>query len=1086
MKRILLPVDNNLDLNGLCDGNNDKGFVNTNVSIHAIANRLTEDGGENHDHAIPSPVSYLQFYIEKIRRMALMAGTNDIDHAEDYFEWMGMLAILALQNVYGGYEVTFKSISLQTSFLGRAYAETLECDADFVVPGQTLGQLVVMCVNGTPIAVTNKTTCLCPFKEYDRSALQDVQWYHHDQDTPGNDYWKDLREVLDEDGDDGTLSSIASYFVRWLAAQNIQNPFIKINVIDTYIRKGKALAANVALQNLQLAGNIPALPAALGMTVNDLQGIQFPNPIGGSVFTDKIAVINVGNDRRDAIKSLFTGSVDAQTNNMEPLYLTFLPPISGELCRRHLDIQDTFEIIDIAYESGLELVNQTKFIKVTLRYRLNDVLVSRTRRYEEADILYFGTFHYISLWPNVKFNSANQWHFYQLGIFKTDTDMIQSDPQLLNDVLRNNVPDQEAPEFVFKVFNNGGNPVDETAITTKMPNMPEIQPWKVYDSNQAIQYMTLAYKPAPHAETVYGCGAIIIDQTNAVEQGQGGNGVYKVGLDFGTTNTNCYYKSPGQAVANAVPPSSKYLLNVTNPPSAGRASDISNFCWVGNQNMDLENSKIFTAAQYYGEPNIAVNDLQPYVHGKIIDLNQNVLNKFAKWENSMNYYGIYLNLKFDCADNERKARILFIEQLMINALLKGRIENANNFRIYISYPYEAVFRGVRTDWQNAIKGKLGAVVGSPNLISIYRMTEAAAVGNYFPNQIAGMPYGIIDIGGGTSDFSFWKQKNGTNMMFASASFRYAGNKLISRSLYQVFGNIINKNDFLQLWDKNAAPLIEQFYGKIEAHKMPLDIDLNDPNYLEIQHLLNVLLEKESVNFDQFAIMTDNCPLLQTILRLRYTFIFYLYASLMRKKLPDEIKGDGFTIIMVGGGSNGLKFAAGNENLANFAGTEFGQFVVQLVSQVSGVKVVTFNISVTSNKEEVVKGLLVDNLPQGIAVSLDQNAAGVQDEAAAAEDIETEAFKASQEIESFLERLEPERALFKLNDNVNLLDELKAVIDDDKDNAELNRLSNRMKQRLMGANVMADTINAHKAVLKECHTVLVLDKLIGDILENIER
>lgn len=1085
MKRILLPVDNNLDLYGLCDGNNDKGFVNTNVSIHDIANRLTEDGGENHDHAIPSPVSYLQFYIEKIRRMALMAGTNDIDHAEDYFEWMGMLAILALQNVYGGYKVTFDSVSLQTSFLGRAYAETLECDADFVEPGHTLGQLVVMRVNDTPIAVTNKTTCLCPFKEYDRSALQDVQWYHHDQDNPGNDYWKDLREVLDEDGDDRTLSSIASYFVRWLNEQNNQNPFIKINVIKDYICNGKALEANVAKQNLQLAGNIEALPAALGMTANDLQGIEFPNPIGEAVFTDKIAVINVGNGRRDAIKSLFTGSIDAKTNNGDILYQTFLPPISGELCRRHLDTQDTFEIIDIAYESGLELVNQTKFIKVTLKYRLNDVLVSRTRRYEEADILYFVTFPYISLWPNVKFNNADQWHFYQLGIFKTD--MIQSDPQLLNDVLRNNVPDQEAPEFVFKVFNNGGNPVDETAITTKMPNMPEIQPWKVYDSNQAIQYMTLAYKPAPHAETVYGCGAIIIDQTSAVEQGQGGNGVYKVGLDFGTTNTNCYYKSPGQADAKAVPPSSKYLLNVTNPPSAGRASDISNFCWVGGQNMSSKNSKIFTAAQYYGEPNIAVNDLQPYVHGKIIDLNQNVLNKFAKWENSMNYYGIYLNLKFDCADNEQMARIIFIEQLMINALLKGRIENANDFEIYISYPYEAVFDGVRDDWENTIKEKLGAVVGDPDLIGIYRMTEAAAVGNYFPNQIAGMPYGIIDIGGGTSDFSFWKQENGTNTMFASASFKYAGNKLISRSLYQVFYRSKNKNKLLKLWknQENAAPLIEQFYEKIKNYKMSLDITLNDPNYLEIQHLLNVLLEKESVNFTQFN-TTKDYQLLRIILRLRYTFIFYLYASLMHEKLPDEIKGDGFTIIMVGGGSNGLKFAAGNENLANFAGTKFGKFVVQLVSQVSGVKAVTFNISVTSNKEEVVKGLLVDNLPQGIAVSLEPNEAGVQDETAASEDIETEAFKASQEIESFLKRLESERALFKLNDNVNLLDKLKAVIDDDKDNAELNRLSNRMKQRLIGENAMADTINAHKAVLKECHTVLVLDKLIGDILENIER
>ena len=875
MKRILLPVDNNLDLNGLCDGNNDKGFVNTNVSIHAIANRLTEDGGENHDHAIPSPVSYLQFYIEKIRRMALMAGTNDIDHAEDYFEWMGMLAILALQNVYGGYEVTFKSISLQTSFLGRAYAETLECDADFVVPGQTLGQLVVMCVNGTPIAVTNKTTCLCPFKEYDRSALQDVQWYHHDQDTPGNDYWKDLREVLDEDGDDGTLSSIASYFVRWLAAQNIQNPFIKINVIDTYIRKGKALAANVALQNLQLAGNIPALPAALGMTVNDLQGIQFPNPIGGSVFTDKIAVINVGNDRRDAIKSLFTGSVDAQTNNREIYHLTFLPPISGELCRRHLDPQDTFNIIKTAYESGLELANQTKFIKVTLRYRLNNVLVSRTRRYEEADILYFGTFPYISLWPNVKFDDESQWHFYQLGIFKTD--MIYPDPKLLNERIKRNVKKSEAPEFAFKVFSNKGNQVVESTITA---NMPEMKPWKVYDSNQAIQYMTLAYKPDPHAATAYDCGAIIIDQTNAVTQGKGGNGVYKIGLDFGTTNTNCYYKSPGQA-AEAVPSSSEYLLNVTNPPSAGRASDISNFCWVGGQNMSSKNSKIFTAAQYYGEPNIAVNDLQPYVHGKIIDLNQNVLNKFAEWENSMNHYGIYLNLKFDCADNEQMARIIFIEQLMINALLKGRIENANDFEIYISYPYEAVFDGVRDDWQNTIKEKLGAVVGDPGLIGIYRMTEAAAVGNYFPDQTAGMPYGIIDIGGGTSDFSFWKQENGTNTMFASASFKYAGNKLISRSLYQVFYRSKNKNKLVQLWNdqKSAAPLIDQFYGKIRSHNMFLDIALNDPNYLEIQHLLNVLLEKESVNFAQFS-TTKNYQLL--IAPNNSAFTVYLYLLFVRE------------------------------------------------------------------------------------------------------------------------------------------------------------------------------------------------------------
>ena len=129
--------------------------------------------------------------------------------------------------------------------------------------------------------------------------------------------------------------------------------------------------------------------------------------------------------------------------------------------------------------------------------------------------------------------------------------------------------------------------------------------------------------------------------------------------------------------------------------------------------------------------------------------------------------GIYGNLKWPTnnmaaiANNVDKARDNFISSILTSAILEAADSGANSISLRVSYPSSQLGNGIQNTINNVTTQ---LTIDSGLTINPSYATEAQCAGEFFKNNanVGFSPtdgYAIVDIGGGTTDISFWKEED---------------------------------------------------------------------------------------------------------------------------------------------------------------------------------------------------------------------------------------------------------------------------------------------------------------------------------------
>jgi hypothetical protein len=220
--------------------------------------------------------------------------------------------------------------------------------------------------------------------------------------------------------------------------------------------------------------------------------------------------------------------------------------------------------------------------------------------------------------------------------------------------------------------------------------------------------------------------------------------------------------------------------------------------------------------------------------------------------------GIYNGLKWGDGNNQERAdaRKNFISTLLNCAMLEARIAGATSVELGLSYPCESTNTAAQMLQQavsgltapgdgNTAAGILRRNAGNMTITPYYE-TESKSDGKYFcdifaPNNINTNPtvypnqgYTVVDIGGGTTDISFWRgYANNPVEMKSQHSFLFAGSNIIERTFIDFFGDTAN--------DDNKAREFNNFWaGNVNGLDRFITVkrDPNNPSYYYLRKELS--------------------------------------------------------------------------------------------------------------------------------------------------------------------------------------------------------------------------------------------------------
>jgi hypothetical protein len=1077
MKRILLPVNQDENLTGLVDRTTKIGWINVSDStnLQTISQKLEETNTAVVDHAIPSPVAHIQHYTTKI------LGAKK--YTEELNEWFGIIAILALRDIYR-FNVTFENLPLNmTSFIGKIINDELKIDKNFNDQAiqNNVNNLQVVKFNGTPIAILHKSIFICPFKNYDTKTFADVQWYTVDKDN--KPVWKDLKEVL-QSNQTRLLSGVLTKLYEWLNWQ-CNNPPTDPNIASRFDILKEHLMDGIEdytkITDIALIDDVKARGIIPNTFIDLLKMCKVQNRFPDLWFSDKVLLVDRKVDEENDEKIITEYNETVKNTN-----LTIFPSISDDIAKIYNidNIDNIYNTDEISFEKIEYKINQPaeiiESIECIVFLEQGGVKIFKSKVFGFNDIVYMQSIPYISLWPNVDLPD-NIWKLYYLNIKIKDINLPEPNCVYGMHSLKHN-------EVKYSVYDKYNNNISPNTVNSVIDRNEE---WDIFKSETRVKFISFKFNMD---NCDYTLGQIIIGKHNIPDSSKCSkfNLQTTIGVDFGATSTNCHMKVGSDAITIPVNTGAEYLLNIS-PSDENKIASFRNNCWVSNNNGIGESGKFFTAGQlFYDEGLDGKQD--PYINGKTIYLDLDLLSSFikAKLKEPLSSYGIYDNLKFQDqaaigAGKKKKAILSLLKNLMIIATLKARLMGASSFVVNVSYAFSSAFDSLRDTWNTSLLDYITYINGlEKNVgVKVNCFTEAYAAGQYYVGLGAGKPvandgYVIIDIGGGTTDISLWQglaQDTDGNpipkrhALKSNASIKYAGGKLVVRSIFQAMRK---RNVFGTIWEKDKAntkiqSLIEEF--DIIANEFGSQVSYNDSKYYTIQSIIDVLIEKAEINYqalsrpDDFAI-----ALLTSLIKIKYFSLFYTISAYIKAKIDSGVfVPTGITkLFLAGCGAKGLDICIQSKYMSTFATSGFGIAVKNMIQDITGIKVEIIP-PLTQNKEEVVFGLV--NIGEGTddKVPLEENST--------ADAINSNKSKFKDSYIDFYKRLNDNKNLFtipKTNEFTNLVQLLSLNHPSIENNYEL---YNGFVLEMLDDNNSVTSINPQKDIINECFVTLMIDTLL---------
>ncbi len=992
MNKILFPADPNTNLD-FAPSDGSVGWVKTNTSLADMAKAIVNGNIAVADHAIPSPLAHVRHFWKRL--------TDEINNKEIKTpannEWRGMLAAIALRKAMG-INITTKTIPLVdanlnpvSKFSGVVFSELVDYDRiskinkGFANDGKLLVNytaLTIYCKDDEPFAMKLPGMIICPFKEYPANLFSDLDWYNSDTNT-----WGEVRDAITPTAPSADLSETAVKLYKWL--DSVAQDYGNIQPLSTfmdYILGDQRAPSDGGTDGNGLDKTAPRADTAV--TDGNADGIfsrYCPAPEGApeKVFTDKILVIIPPADHFTGERNGMSYLIDRSTfteakftpkkliHNDKEYYI--LPPIHTDVVKSMR--ANTAKLLSwnvTAAFDGADGKDITYTMEIKLQFP-GGATLPYVRKYRTRDIVWTMSMPYISTWPYVNLvGKDNTWKEYLVSVL---ADQSVGGENTRQASFFSAFKDNERCTGVKTRVENGRSYTD---FKISMVAADDFDP-EVFDCMsyfKAKDFRMIRSKSRPYALTFqYGddfLGSWILDYSKA-PMVQKQDGTFRVGIDFGTTSTNVYLscKDPSEHITeSSISCAGKYTCDIFNPYVTSQnfkgqvdSDFLQDYFLFSSKKGEM--GKIFT----YGQTFEAEKDDSPIkgktqsnITGRSVVVNERFITETGKGStgifNGLKMNGTLTGAKLDAAKN-------FIDNILTYAILEAKMYGVIELTIWASFP-AAHFGNVVMELLKPIISSLSTKSGIK--INIEGATEAQAAGVYFstlPNNaaVAKDGYAIVDIGGGTTDISYWKGDSlGQNVLqYDEYSYGYAGNFLVVRSILQA---IRDKQSFADMWDSSGSAgnslrqeLVSTFNNIDTTYPIPdaTRLMIANEDWEKKFRTLDFLLEMIPINKGVLSDESYNNFL--SLIRMKYYSLFYLIAyhiSANRKENGGRIElgNQGFKICLAGCGSKGIDICcSGNE-----------VFMAQLDRLVRSILKLsaTFNFEIARpdnpNKKEVVLGL----------------------------------------------------------------------------------------------------------------------------------
>ena len=1045
IKKILFPSDDEtLDF----AGGTALGWIEVsgNKTLKDFADKIAvaPEEGDSPSHAIPSPIAHVKDFKTRL----------DNDDEDALNEWRGMLAVIALRKARG-YAVSISDISLSKTDLGRVFFDALKDNSN--VTGYTDGENVTGYIdnNGNrhdpvltvfsmrdrngkdkPFAMFMPSIGICPFKEYPSELFTNVPWYDN-----GGHRWVDLKETIQDRNNAGTLTVEEVNLVNWTDSfANYAAYGYLLNKFKNYIDPNNVANNGAAANNNAVTTDNTVITIAW----DAWRGYcPVPNYIPRRRFSDKLLLVATPKDTNNfraitrdqgfAPKAFFihANNTGAQDTGTWGFYA--IPPIADEVIeclRKNPD--------------KLCLENNTWNIKPNddyTEFRVSYCLSANGARFEYEEtfdatrIAFAVGMPYISMWPGSNFRGQT-WNDYLVSILTNPSDTASFTNNFANFQVRGRVEKIINTKGIMKIEASGndkdkfdisvvasGNiaPAKYKCTSAFVPADQENQmAFTMIKSTSKPFALSFKYNDATAAVSLGAWVLAPVQNNGGNGQNNGGNGqrTMVVAMDFGTTSTNVYISDVMQkGQANLAPRSisspGKYVEDIYQPIKSKDKRDFyQNYYLFSKDDSSL--GKICTLGQVFDVQQMMLDGGGRTYFQDITKTYHNISGRFIKADRQymVRRYAegninidpkIYGNLKWPTKNtatannNVDKARNNFISSILTSAILEAADRGATRIDLRISYPSSQLGNGIQNTIINVARQ---LTIDSGLTINPSYATEAQCAGEFFKNNanVGFSPtdgYAIVDIGGGTTDISFWKETEARpdndnavetnelannnnvesseteeNNVFAimddtqavnantnnqpvretkkqaEYSFKYAGRDIIEKTIIIFFDN--HNGQFEAFWgngDPNFKELIK-CYENVERKTFANA----DGYYIQKGEVLNALLSYDGANIN-FA--DGNYPELTSAISFKYFALFYLISNYLKHKESVQLSQERFDICLAGCGShvigslnNGFKEDILPNALREELGLEDAAIWVQSPSLDNNDK----------SKSEVVKGL----------------------------------------------------------------------------------------------------------------------------------
>lgn len=1044
VQNILFPSGRwNLDFNA---AGQDLGWVEIdgNRTLAEIANDIVDTGaGTNASHAIPSPIAHVKDFKTRL----------DNDDEDALNEWRGMLAVIALRKARG-YAVSISDISLSKTDLGRVFFDALKDNSN--VTGYTDGENVTGYIdnNGNrhdpvltvfsmrdrngkdkPFAMFMPSIGICPFKEYPSELFTNVPWYDSDKGK-----WNALKsnQFIQSDGtptvEAQNLADWASSFAGTAAENIIKSKF------GAYINNNAGTNQN----NVKKDNTIET--EAWDVWKNYC---QVPQCIPEEQFSDKLLLIlapqgdNVITQTEGFVpQKLDLNAGTSNSGSVSALYdLYVIPPINDEVVARLRDYQE-LSLEGQRWEICPDYDNVSFKVSFGLRVAGRG-LFPYEKTFDSNKIALVYGMPYISMWPKCKSNDVS-WRDYLISIL--------SDPSNKSDFLNKDGGIQISEQSLIGKFyyNDCVTKIDASKALKISVIIPNENPDDGNDSDpkeykctsgfptnggNSLTFSMIKSESKPfalkfeyedaNAAKIRSVGSWVIDydyKNNGVNN-QNGNTDMIIAMDFGTTSTNVYIADDQQNgfMSESISSPGKYVYDIYQPCVDKTGKDnmrnfYQNYYLFSKDNSPLGKictlGQIFNAQVRKNRSGKMVFEPEQSTHhnisGRFIKADKEYMRKRYGDKNNVRNNtrtGIWGNLKWptdDAAANDdvSKARNNFISALLTSAVFEAKDNGATNVNLRVSYPSSQLGGG--------ITGTIDEIVKQLNRDSGMRITasyatEARCAGEFFKRNVPqglnqGEGYAVVDIGGGTTDVSFWKNQqvrqpvdnhvakdnqlgvdvgsalntggNGPTMetaVQAECSFRYAGRDIIEKTIIRYFD--ANQDLFDGFWVRGQQQNGDADFAALKGIYRNVNTKNLDINgyYIQKGEILNALLAESET-----TIKNGTYSELESAISFKYCALFFLVSSYL-KNSGVELSKRLFQICLAGCGSHviGSLSVKSKENLEK---------LLQENLELEKTKVELINPSLDrddKSKSEVVRGLA--DLPRNDLVQVINNQNNANDE-----------------------------------------------------------------------------------------------------------